>query len=190
MTDPWSVPSQPTDRSLQETNVPAAWPQFPAYGSSAVGPIGKVRATGICILLAVVTLGVYVYVYNYKVHREMKDHSGRGVGGGIALLLTFIAGIAMPFITPAEVGSLYARRGQPEPVRGWTGLWAVLFPFVGYLVALAGVFAGASASEGSNNNLPVLLGLLGLGAVLMVAGPLVWFIKTNGALNRYWQTAA
>jgi hypothetical protein len=24
-----------------------------------------------------VTLGIYTYVYNYKVHKEMKEHSGR-----------------------------------------------------------------------------------------------------------------
>jgi hypothetical protein len=71
----------------------------PAYGYTYDGPPGRVRPTGTSLLLFVVTLGIYQYVYNYKVHDEMKRHSGRGIGGGIALLLTFLAGVAMPFLT-------------------------------------------------------------------------------------------
>ncbi len=186
MTDPWSVPSQPPDR--QPDAVETAWPQFPAYGESAAGPPGQVRPTGKSILLMVVTLGIYAYVYNYSVHREMKDHSGRGIGGGIALLLTFIANIAMPFVTSAEVGSQYARRGQPEPVRGWTGLWAVLLPIAGYILALVGALAGAPASEGRGGNTPLLVVLVAVGVALFITGPVIWFVKTNGALNRYWQS--
>ena len=63
------------------------------------------------------TLGIYSYVYNYQVHDEMKRHTGRGLGGGIALLLSLLAGVAMPFLTPNEVGALYTRRGDKPPVR-------------------------------------------------------------------------
>lgn len=188
MTDPWSLPSQPPVRS--PGTAPATWPQFPAYGESASGPVGEVRPTGRCVLLIVVTLGVYAYIYNYRVHREMQSHSGRGIGGGVALLLTFIANVAMPFITSAEVGSLYARRGKPQPVRAWTGLWAVLLPIAGYILLLVGLIAGAPASEGSSGNIPLLVGLCVVGLGLLVAGPLVWFVRTNGALNRYWQSPA
>lgn len=73
--------------------------------------------------------GIYTYVDNYQVHDEMKRHSGRGVGGGIALLLTevaaFTAGMAAAFLVPLA---------------------------------------------------------------LFVAGGVVWLVKTNGALNRYWQS--
>lgn len=118
------------------------------YGA---GPIGKVRSTGVCMLLMVVTLGIYALVWYYQTHDEMKRHAGQGLGGGIALLLAWFVGIAMPFITSAEVGALYERRGQAKPVSGTTGLWS--FP---------GVF--------------------------LLVGPLIWFIKTNGALNAYWRS--
>ena len=56
----------------------------------------------------------------------------------------------MAFVTPSEVGKMYARDGQEPPMTGWTGLW--LFP----------------------------------GAFLIVPA-IVWFVKIQGALNRYWE---
>ena len=115
------------------------------------GPIGKVRSTGVCILLAIVTLGIYSLYWYFSTHEEMKRHSGQGIGGGIALILAFFVGIAMPYVTSSEVGGLYTRRGQTAPVSGLTGLW--YFP---------GMF--------------------------ILIGPIVWFVKTNGALNAYWRS--
>ena len=62
----------------------------------------------------------------------MKRHTGRGLGGGIALVLALFVGIVMPFFTSDEVGGMYALRGQPKPVSGITGLW--YFPGVFLLV--------------------------------------------------------
>lgn len=119
------------------------------YGT---GQLGKVRPTGVCILLSIVTLGVYGLYWYFSVHEEMKKHSGTGLGGGVALLLAFFVGIVMPYVTSSEVGGLYERRGQVPPVSGVTGLW--YFP---------GIF-------------------------LFFIGPIVWFVKTNGALNAYWRS--
>jgi hypothetical protein len=55
------------------------------------------------------------------------------------------------FITPSEIGALYARRGQPEPVKGTTGLWVIP-------------------------------------GILILIGPIIWFVKVNGALNDYWRS--
>ena len=162
------------------------------------GPPGTVRSTGKTILLFVVTLGIYSYVYNYQVHDEMKRHSGRGLGGGIALLLSFLAGVAMPFLTPNEVGALYIRRGDKPPVRAWTGLWVIIPAVVGYIVLIATVVAIAATtsktSDGSTSNdlstgqgVGLALGFLGFG-LASITGSVVWFVKTNGALNRYWQS--
>jgi hypothetical protein len=132
--------------------VPAA-PGVPAYGAaSGTGPIGQVRSTGTCVLLTVVTLGFYTWYWYYKTHDEMKQHSGSGVGGGVALILAIFVGIVMPFLTPNEVGNLYERRGQARPVSAVTGLWALL-----------------------------------LGWFFFV-GLVVWFVKTNSALNDYWRS--
>jgi hypothetical protein len=121
-----------------------------AHAAPGAGPLGKVRGTGVCMLLAVVTLGIYTWVWWYKTHDEMKRHTGRGLGGTIALVLAIFIGVAMPFLTSNEVGEMYESQGQAKPVSALTGLW--YFP---------GVF--------------------------ILVGPIVWFVKTNGALNGYWR---
>lgn len=73
---------------------------------------------------------------------------GQGIDGGIALVLAIFVAFVLAFVTPAEVGNLYQRRGQHTPVTAITGLW-------------------------------ILLPLL---------GGLIWFVKTNGALNSYWRS--
>lgn len=139
----------------------AAPPAMPSYGMQPApdyapvmqggGQLGKIRGTGVSILLMVVTLGIYALVWNYSVHNEMKRHKGTGLGGGLALLLTILVGIVMPYVTSSEVGVLYETRGQKKPVSGATGLW--YFP-----------------------------------GMLLIVGPIVWFVKTNGALNSYWRS--
>ncbi len=113
--------------------------------------MGKIRSTGTCILLTIVTLGIYALVWYYMTHDEMKRHTGDGLGGGIALILAFFIGIVMPYLTSNEVGGLYQRAGKPAPVSAATGLW--YFP-----------------------------------GVILIVGPIVWFVKTNGALNDYWRS--
>jgi hypothetical protein len=115
------------------------------------GPIGKIRGTGACIGLSIVTLGIYQLYWFYSVHSEIKAHSRVGLGGGVALLLSLFVGIVMPYITSSEVGDLYERQNRAKPVSGATGLW--YFP---------GIF--------------------------ILVGPIVWFVKTNGAINDYWRS--
>jgi Domain of unknown function (DUF4234) len=175
---------------------PPGWygPGYGYPGYFGYGPPGRTRATGTCILLFVCTLGIYGYVYNYSVHDEMRRHSGRGIGGGIALLLTFIANIAMPFVTPAEVSSLYTRRGQAPPVSGWTGLWAVGPLVVGYVAWIFLIFgsivafSGPDGSGGSGAAGALLLVYFLVLLCVVVAGGVIWFVKTNRALNAYWES--
>jgi len=125
----------------------------PAYaGAVGPAPLGKIRSTGTCVLLTIVTLGFYSWYWYYATHDELKRHSGAGIGGGLALVLAIFVGIAMPFVSSSEVGGLYERRGQAKPVSAATGLWALL-----------------------------------LGWFFFV-GLIVWFVKTNGALNAYWRS--
>ena len=156
MTD-LSKPHDPATTSAQVPTQPPAPAPVPSYAPpSAVaqayaGPVGKVRGTGVAILLAIVTFGIYTLVWTYSVHKEMKEHTGQGLGGGLALLLQFFVGIVMPYVTSSEVGSLYARAGREPRTSGATGLW--YFP---------GIF--------------------------ILVGPIVWFVKTNGAINDYWKS--
>jgi len=136
--------------------VPPPPPSMPAPvyagGQLPATPIGQVRSTGTCILLTIVTLGIYSWYWYYKTHEEMKAHTGNGLGGPVALILAILVGIVMPFLTPNEVGDMYERRGQAKPVSAATGLWYLLL------------------------------------AWLFLVGPIVWFVKTNGALNDYWRS--
>jgi hypothetical protein len=106
------------------------------YGQPQLGSIGSVRSTGTCILLFFVTFGIYGLVWYYSVHEEMKRHSGNGLGGGLALVIAFVAGVVSPFLTSAEVGRLYEMRGAPKPVSGATGAWYI----PGFLLFLIGPF--------------------------------------------------
>lgn len=120
------------------------WVASPAYG--ATGQPGEVRSIGLSILLAIVTLGIYTYVWVYKTHAEIKRFSGVGVGGGLGLLLYIVLHPVTWFLVPSEVREMYDMRGMHSPVRGVTGLW-ILLP---------------------------------------VVGAFVWFVKVQGALNRFW----
>lgn len=117
-------------------------------------PLGTIRSTGLCMVLVLVTFGIYAWVWYYRVHDEMKRHSGKGIGGLPALLTSMFVGLLlplMPYVSAEEVGKLYQRAGRPAPVTALTGLW--YFP---------GLF--------------------------LLVGPIVWFVKTNGALNEYWRS--
>lgn len=122
----------------------------PTYSPVPQAPIGKVRSTGLAMFLYVITLGIYGLYWYYCVHKELKEHTGTGLGGPLALILAFFVAIVMPFITASEVGELYARSGQAKPVSGLTGLWV----FPGYFLIFL---------------------------------PIVWFVKTNDAINGYWR---
>ena len=148
---PDAVQSQPTPPPPPPAPAPAA-PGLPAYAAPGIAPVGTIRSTGTCVLLTIVTLGFYTWYWYYKTHEEMKQHSGTGIGGGVALILAIFVGIVMPFLTSNEVGGLYERRGQAKPVSAVTGLWFLL-----------------------------------LGWFFLV-GAIVWFVKTNAALNDYWRS--
>lgn len=118
--------------------------------SGTTRPVGHPRGIGFGILLFIVTLGFYGWYWVYKTEEEMKQQTGDGIGGVLALVIWILLSPVMAFVIPAEVQNMYAKDGQQSPVTGWTGLW--LFPF--------GVF---------------------------IVPAIVWFVKVQGALNRYWE---
>jgi hypothetical protein len=113
------------------------------------GSVGQTRSTGLSILWAVLTLGIYTFVWTYKTQEEIKRYSGNGVGGVIGLVIYILISPVTFFIVPSEVRYMYEDLDeQKSPVRGLTGLWFLL-PLVGHIV---------------------------------------WFVKVQGALNRYWES--
>ena len=104
------------------------------------------------MLLFTVTFGIWAFVYVFLTHDEMKRHSGEGLGGILALIISVFLRPASPFLLSHEVGGLYERRGLRRPVSALTGLW--FFP-----------------------------------GILLLVGPIIWFVLTNRALNDYWRSA-
>jgi Domain of unknown function (DUF4234) len=112
------------------------------------GPLGQPRGIGFGIIIFIITIGIYGLYWSFKTFDELEQHTMKGIGGGIALIIAIIFGPAIPFLAGSEVGNMYAADGQEKPVTGLTGLW-ILLPIV---------------------------------------GGIVWFVKTQGALNRYWES--
>ena len=102
------------------------------------GPVGKVRSPLAVIIFSIITLGIYSIVWQYKVFKELKDHTGDGIGGVIALVIALVISPVNLFVLPAEIGNMYAKAGQPKPVKGTSGFW-VLIPLIGGIIWLVKV---------------------------------------------------
>jgi Domain of unknown function (DUF4234) len=121
----------------------------PMVGEQERGPIGNTRSIGLSILWAVLTIGIYTFIWTYKTQEEIKRYSGNGVGGVIGLVIFILISPVTYFVVASETRYMYEDLdGQKSPVRGITGLWFIL---------------------------PLI-------------GSIVWFVKVQGALNRYWQS--
>ena len=117
--------------------------------TSLRGPVGNTRSIGLSILWAILTLGIYTFVWVYKTHNEIERYGGNGIGGVVGLVVYILISPVTYFVVPSEVRHLYEDLdGGTSPVRGITGLWFLL---------------------------PLI-------------GTIVWFVKVQGALNRYWES--
>ena len=120
----------------------------PAPPAAAAGPVGQPRGVAFVIIISFITLGIYFLYWLYKTGEETKRYSGDGLGGVLWLVIGLVIGIVMWFVAPSEVGKLYSREGQHQPVSGVTGFW-MLLPLIGFII---------------------------------------WVVKVQGALNRFWES--
>jgi hypothetical protein len=103
--------------------------------AASARPLGRPRGVGITIVLSIVTLGIYVIVWQWKTFNELKAYRGQGVGGFAGFLLSFV--VVSIFLLPSYVGKMYHEDGQQNaPVSGWSGFW-VLVPYIGSLIWVA-----------------------------------------------------
>lgn len=82
------------------------------------------------------------------------------------------------------------RKFRGEGVGGAVGL--ILYFFVAPVTAflLPHEIAGAYESKGRTAPITALNGLWMIPGTLIIVGPLVWFIRTNNAVNELWANAA
>ena len=105
-----------------------------AETTSGRGPVGNTRSIGLSILWAILTLGIYTFVWVYRTQEEIKRYSGNGVGGVLGLVIYIVVNPVTWFVVPSEVRYMHEDLdGGTSPVRGVTGLW-MLLPIVGIFV--------------------------------------------------------
>jgi hypothetical protein len=130
----------------EQVPAPPPPPSPVPYSAGEWGPPGAVRGPVFVILIGIVTLGIYWIYWWYKVFQEMKDHTKTGLGGGPALAIVLVGVVlcggllsyVLAFILPTEIGNMYRRLGEKEPVKGVTGLWFIL-PIIGQIIWLVKV---------------------------------------------------
>ena len=105
-----------------------------AATASERGRVGNTRSIPLSILWAVLTLGIYTFIWTYKTHDEIKRYSGNGVGGVLGLVIYILISPVTFFIGPSEVRYMSEDLdGEQSPVRGIYGLWFLL-PLIGGLI--------------------------------------------------------
>ena len=102
---------------------------IPAHGR----PLGKRRSTGLVILLSIVTCGIWIFVWAYQNGDELNRWSGKGLGGGLHLVITIFVSPVTMFLMAGEVEQLYRDDGQEPPITTLWGLWFLL-PLIGNII--------------------------------------------------------
>lgn len=101
----------------------------PSYGR----PLGKRRSTGLVILLSIVTCGIWTIVWSYQNGDELNRWSGKGIGGGLYIVITIFVSPVTMFLLAGEVEQLYRDDGQEPPITTIWGLWFLL-PLIGNII--------------------------------------------------------
>ncbi len=107
------------------------------------GGVGETRSIGLSILWAILTFGIYTYIWVFKTHKEMHTYTGNGVGGWLGFIIYFVFAPITWFLVPSEIKSMYEQDGRNSPVGALRGLW-VLLPIIGALLL---VHPGAGRAE-------------------------------------------
>src|SRR3954464_13212476 len=102
-----------------------------AAPAASTKQLGTPRGVGKVILFGIITLGIYIIIWQWKTFNELRTYRGQGVGGFAGFLLSFIA--VSLFLLPSYVGKAYQEDGQNAPITGWSGFW-VLVPSMGTFI--------------------------------------------------------
>jgi Domain of unknown function (DUF4234) len=124
----------PEGEDLTMTDAPPPTPPTPAAESpSGPRPGEKIREWLLVAIFSIITLGIYYLYWTYQVFRELKEHTGQGIGPVIGLVIGIVFNPVNWFVLPSEIGNMYAAAGKEKPVSGATGFWNFI-PLVGFFI--------------------------------------------------------
>jgi hypothetical protein len=115
--------------------------------------------------------------------------AGKVRGTGAAILLTIVT---LGFYS---LYWFYAVHDEMKRHRG-TGIGGGVAFLLAFFVGIVMPYLTSSevgelyAARGEEKPVTGLTGLWYFPGMLILVGPIVWFVKTNGALNRYWRSVA
>lgn len=96
------------------------------------------RSVGMCIVLSIITCGIYMWYWIYCVHNDVQEVSGRPVGitGGMVVLLGIVTcGLYLIYWAYKMGRFLDDAKGQPN---GYSGLVYLVLSIIGLdIVGLA-----------------------------------------------------
>jgi hypothetical protein len=99
----------------------------------SLGSAYKVREPAAVVIFSIITLGIYFLYWTYQVFRELKEHTGQGIGPIIALVIGIVVSPVNWFVLPSEIGNMYSAAGREKPVSGATGFWNFI-PLIGWII--------------------------------------------------------
>ncbi len=94
------------------------------------GRSGSTRSVPLSIVWAILTLGIYSFIWVFRTHKEIQEYSGEGrrrlarardldhLHGDVGL-----AGVVTWFIIPSEIKTMMEAEGEESSISGTTGLW-------------------------------------------------------------------
>jgi len=103
--------------------------------------IGKTRNAGVVILLGIVTLSIYIFVWYYKINKEINEHEpDQKVSPGWAAiaLLCPIANFVSVYNTADRIRKMQKADGSQDLISpGGALVWYILFG-IGYFIVVQG----------------------------------------------------
>ena len=103
--------------------------------------VGKTRNAGVVIFLGIITLGIYIIVWYYKINKEIKEHDpGQKFSPGWATIGYLIP--IMNFVSVYNTANRIKRMQKADDSQdlispGIALVWAILF-FIGYIIVVQG----------------------------------------------------
>ncbi len=210
--------SQPPAPSYAAYNQPA-----PAYGSQPYGappqptayagarPVGKQRTPFLIILFSILTLGIYTFVWEWKISKEMDAFTGTnrhkimrtGIIFALIGLAVFLIAAVVMFSSVSSLSETESATLDPADMGGLVGVVLALLIGGGllltaYILMIMGFWRVWTALEHddkmrgqqSPTNATLLLVLFILGILVPYVGIVMVFVvyfMTQQALNRTWQ---